>query len=91
MPCCGKQREQLYRTVPTRGKPNPQPMVATPARPTLHRTGSFEYIGKTGLTVLGPVSGRRYRFNHPGAIVEVDPRDSPSMTTVPCLRPTRSD
>lgn len=46
----------------------------------------FEYIGKTGLTVLGPVSGERYRFDGPGARVVVDPRDRPSLTIVPNLR-----
>jgi hypothetical protein len=47
---------------------------------------TFEYVGNTGLTAIGPVSGRHYRFNHPGAFVEVDLRDSASLATVPKLR-----
>jgi hypothetical protein len=47
----------------------------------------FEYIGKTGLTVQGPVSGRRYRFAYQGARIAVDPRDRPSLLLVPNLRP----
>lgn len=46
----------------------------------------FEYVGKTGLTVVGPVTGRRYRFASPGVLLAVDERDSPSMAGVPNLR-----
>lgn len=46
----------------------------------------FEYVGKTGLTVVGPVTGRRYRFERPGALLAVDERDSSSMAGVPNLR-----
>ena len=46
----------------------------------------FEYTGNTGLTVEGPLSGKYYRFNGPGAIIEVDPRDARSLAAVPKLR-----
>jgi hypothetical protein len=46
----------------------------------------FEYVGPTGLTAIGGVSGRRYRFDRPGARVIVDPRDRPSLAAVPNLR-----
>jgi hypothetical protein len=46
----------------------------------------FEYVGRTGLTVAGPVSGRRYRFEETGARVAVDPRDRPALAAVPMLR-----
>jgi len=46
----------------------------------------FEYAGKTGMTVQGPVTGKRYRFDKPGSRVLVDPRDSPSLSAVPHLR-----
>ena len=46
----------------------------------------FEYTGRTGLTVIGAVSGRRYRFDESGARVIVDPRDRPSLARVPKLR-----
>jgi hypothetical protein len=54
--------------------------------PVAHQVVSFEYVGKTALTAIGPVSGGHYRFSHPGAIVEVDPRDIASLATVPNLR-----
>ncbi|MFL6192972.1 MAG: hypothetical protein ACJ75H_02280 [Thermoanaerobaculia bacterium] len=46
----------------------------------------FEYVGTTGLTVQGPVTGKRYRFDNPGAQSLIDPRDAPSMASVPQLR-----
>lgn len=64
---------------------------ATPAPesagPVPRGTGiRFEYAGRTGLTVMGPATGRTYRFNAPGAVVEVDPRDAPQVAAVPRLR-----
>ena len=48
----------------------------------------FRYVGATGLNVLGPITGRRYRFNAPGAVVAVDQRDAASIAGVPNLRRT---
>jgi hypothetical protein len=50
------------------------------------RTVLFRYAGKSGATVFGPITGRRYRFAQPEAIVSVDPRDAPSLDAVPHLR-----
>jgi hypothetical protein len=38
------------------------------------------------MTVIGPVTGRRYRFDQPGAKVSIDPRDAPALSAVPHLR-----
>jgi hypothetical protein len=46
----------------------------------------FEYVGTTGMTVQGPVSGRRYRFERPGSRLVVDARDRPSLAAIPDLR-----
>lgn len=46
----------------------------------------FEYVGKTGMTVIGPVTGKRYRFVQPGSRVEVDLHDRRSIASVPQLR-----
>ncbi len=48
-----------------------------------------EHLGETGMTVVGTVSGKRYRFNHPRAVVEIDARDRPSLAAVPKLRQRR--
>jgi len=47
---------------------------------------AFQYTGTTTLTAIGPLSGRRYHFGGPNAVVEVDPRDRVSLATVPNLR-----
>lgn len=52
------------------------------------RTGVayFQYVGQTGLTVAGPISGSRYRFDSRGAIVAVDLRDRPALAAIRQLR-----
>ena len=78
MSCCGKNRpaRRVENNGPTRD-------MRTPRTP---RALYFEYVGKTGLAVFGPVTGRRYHFAHPGALLAVDERDGPSMAGVPNLR-----
>jgi len=51
---------------------------------------SLRYGGTTGLTAIGGATGTRYRFDLPGATVEVDPRDLPSLSRVPGLTPLRA-
>jgi len=46
----------------------------------------FEYVGKTALTVVSPISGRHYRFAQPGARLEADIRDRSWLAFVPQLR-----
>jgi len=46
----------------------------------------FEYAGHTALTVIGPATGKYYRFNRPGSRLEVDLRDRRSLASVPQLR-----
>ena len=72
----------------TRFRPITQPIRRSDFKPALpaHPAVVFEYIGKTALTAIGPVSGRHYRFGRPGAILEVDPLDSASLAAVPNLR-----
>ena len=46
----------------------------------------FEYVGRSAMTVIGGVTGRRYRFERPGARLAVDPTDRPSLSKVPHLK-----
>ena len=71
---CGKRRQN-----PVDASTTPQNAPA-PGRPL------FEYVGATALTVFGPVSGRRYRFERTGARLTADPRDGNALQTVPLLR-----
>jgi hypothetical protein len=45
----------------------------------------FKYVGPTAMTVVGPVTGRRYVLPGPGATAAVDPRDAPAVAAVPHL------
>ena len=79
MSCCGRQRNQFQ------GTSQPPPRVINRQRQPQPEI-RFEYMGATGMTVVGPVTGKRYRFDNPGSRVSVDPRDAPSMAAVPHLR-----
>lgn len=81
MSCCG-------RVSPGYGALHPSPAPAAD-HPAQRRTSvEFEYLGSTALTVTGPASGRRYRFEGRGARLVVDPRDRPGLSRVPRLRQT---
>ena len=64
--------------------------TSQPAGGVAHGAVSFEYIGRTSLTAIGRITGRRYRFSVPGARVAVDLRDRQSLLSVPHLRQLRS-
>jgi hypothetical protein len=52
----------------------------------LRAMATFEYQGRTALTVVGPVTGQTYRFQAAGARLAVDLRDRPGLSAVPNLR-----
>jgi len=90
MGCCGDKREQFHDRILA---PQSREIIAEASSLPSATPPSFvyfEYIGKTGLTVSGPITGRRYRFDVPGAVVAVEGRDAPSVSAVPNLRRTRS-
>jgi hypothetical protein len=81
MSCCGRQREQFL------GASQVPPRVNDKLRQPLSQPAiRFEYVGATGLTILGAVTGKRYRFDKPGSRLLVDLRDVASMASVPHLR-----
>lgn len=89
--CCGNRRT-TWQT-PTAPRPDPAaprrqgPAAAVPAlSPRLKAYAEFEYTGATALTVEGPVTGKRYRWNAPGAVVTVDLLDRRAVAAVPHLR-----
>jgi hypothetical protein len=74
--CCGSQRRQEFL---------PKTRQSQPGSPLAI---GFEYVGATGLTVVGPVTRKRYHFESHGSRVSIDSRDAPSMAAVPHLRRT---
>ena len=85
MSCCGNQRSQVGETNATRMRVDPNGRnVHAPPPPQV--AVWFEYVGQTGMTVIGGVTGKAYRFDRPGSRVRVDLRDEPSLFAVPNLR-----
>jgi hypothetical protein len=80
MGCCGRGTQ-----IGTASRSTPLPAATSHAAP---RPGQlvFEYVGGTALTALGAATGRRYRFDRPGARLAVEPADKASLMAVPQLR-----
>jgi hypothetical protein len=79
--CCGRLRQRLAPAGLAAGSG----AVKRPTEPTASAP-VLEYVGRTGLTAAGPITGSRYRFNRPGAQVVVDARDVPGLLAIPTLR-----
>jgi len=100
MSCCGKSRGRFQAAQGTskaaaaasKGAP-----TITKTAPLINKaasqisfpqagTVSFEYTGRSRLTVIGPVTRKRYDFVGHGARLQIDRRDSNSIATIPALR-----
>ena len=86
MSCCGKKREQLLAVAPSPPLSRSAAPPARQAQAALQSRVFFEYVGHTGMTVIGPATGKQYRFDRPGSRIEVDLRDRRSLEAVPQLR-----
>jgi hypothetical protein len=80
---CGNKRNSLSR--PLSGKILSE---RTPAG--IWQDVNFEYTGKSGLSVTGSVTGKKYRFNYPGEEQLIDYRDASGMSAVPQLKKVRT-
>jgi len=86
--CCSKKVEQFragVRTGPLNDMTRtsgPQVLAATYDRVV------FEYVGNTAMTVVGPATGKRYRFDRQGARLEEHLRDRRALAAAPHLRQT---
>lgn len=77
MTCCGQGRGK----VATNGK-----LAASARRPgPISSAVLYQYTGATAMTVIGSISGTRYRFDQPGAKVQIDRRDLSSLAGLPNL------
>ena len=90
MGCCNEKRARWGKGMQpfSAAVPSDKSGALTSELP-LMRTVAFEYVGETGLSVLGPVTRRHYRFGNAGARVAVDLRDVPYLSGVPTLRRLR--
>jgi hypothetical protein len=83
--CCGANRTILSQTRTIAPIPKSVGAARIGAGGQRSNVAYFEYTGKTAMTVLGPVSGLRYRFASPGSRLAVDLRDRTRLTDVPHL------
>jgi len=88
MSCCGKTRSQIRATISNQST-NRVPSAAASLPASNGQSVYFQYYGKTGMTVTGPVSSRTYRFSAGETAIAVDARDAPSLARVPNLRAVR--
>ena len=84
MACCGQRRAAHRRTASPQQSTAPGSITARTAPSSEY--AYFQYLGHTGLTVRGPRSGQTYRFDGPGAVVAVDPRDRRALAAIARLR-----
>jgi hypothetical protein len=80
--CCGSNRASFEEQ--TNSKATQAKTILPAENETINYV--FEYTGKTALTAIGLVTGRRYRFNSPGDMQSVDPSDVSGMMMVPVLK-----
>ena len=91
MSCCGKNRAHASteRQISSPLSTSPTSSANVQQRRAPGLALHFQYVGATGLTVRGPITGRSYRFSRNGETVAVDERDAPSLRAVPNLQPVK--
>lgn len=90
MSCCGNKRAQFYRaTLERPAYDHAQATMPAQVRPAAPMPVLFEYLGASGVSAIGPVTRRLYRFDGPRSRVAIDARDAPSIARVPSLRRVR--
>src|SRR5271165_3546732 len=66
MACCGQRRQQMRsQAIPVLQANNAAKAAGFAESPVRQQITAFQYLGKTALTAVGPVSGRHYRFSQP--------------------------
>lgn len=76
---CGNKRQEYARPLSTGPSSEDTMRRMWPDIP-------FEYMGETGMTVRGSVTGKVYRFNFKGDRQTIDYRDAGNFRSVPNLR-----
>jgi hypothetical protein len=84
--CCGKKRAQARKNTNTKQVTKPEEKAAPNSPQNGSSSPYFQYLGNTALTVMGPWTHKHYRFDHPRAVVAVDPRDIRAMAAVSILK-----
>jgi len=80
---CGNKRN-AFTAQQASAPRNPAMIKPQPAK--MWPEASFEYTGDTALTVIGNITGKRYRFSGKGDVQPVDYRDGSGMMRIPVLK-----
>lgn len=92
MSCCG-QRRAAWAGAPAQRPTNTAPAaaIATAAHAVPARLLRivYEFVGTRPLMLASPHTGKRYRFDRPGARLEIDARDRALVDARPELRQVR--
>ena len=83
MSCCGKKRTEYVQQSVNNNYVQPTSEY-TPTK--IFPDVNFEYVGATGLTVTGSITGNRYRFAQTGEVQLIDYRDVGGMMAVSVLK-----
>ena len=95
--CCSRPRQAINTAQRSAPRVRPAGAIISAAARTAPAvrgavavsTAVFEYTGATALTVVSPLTRKTYRFDKPGARVEVDLRDRSWIAFVPSLAPVQ--
>ncbi len=91
MSCCGNKRQQM-QSVPSAGRvysSHSMPQSVDPKRNEIRYSEAyFEYKGTRSMMIIGPHTGKQYRFNKQGDVVAVDLKDRVALQGVRDLRET---
>lgn len=89
MSCCGNKRNSFktHNNSNEVSRTHANRTTYTISSPTFEHSIVLQYTGNTSLEARGVFSRRLYRFNKPGAMLEVDRRDSPSLLALGQLKP----
>ena len=80
---CGNKRNALAAQPSAKLSNGAAPL---PSQQKMWKDINFVYTGQTGLTVIGAVTGKRYRFNKNCDTQLIDYRDASGMAAVPSLK-----
>jgi len=89
MSCCGDKRKRTYYD--PYANTGLQGSSETRSAPEPPKPVYFMYYGETALTAKGVISGKVYRFEGTGSVVEVNANDATFMTGIPNIRRVRGN
>lgn len=83
---CGNKRTQYSNQTTTLSNPVVSDEIVKRMWPDV----KFQYTGLTALTIIGSVTGKKYRFHHSNDVQVIDYRDASGMMGVSVLKKVKS-